>query len=125
MGKVLDVLKPRELELGPLAAAPSGNSRNWRLARDENGIAWLAIDKPNSSANTLSQEVLTELNDVLAVIERDPPKSVILRSAKPGGFIAGADIREFRNMADAAAVESRLIQAHAVIDRLDNLPVPV
>jgi 3-hydroxyacyl-CoA dehydrogenase / enoyl-CoA hydratase / 3-hydroxybutyryl-CoA epimerase len=125
MGKVLDVLKPRELELGPLAGAPVGIWRNWKLARDENGIAWLGLDKPNSSANTLSQEVLTELNDVLAVLERDPPKGVILRSAKPGGFIAGADIREFRNMADAAAVESRLIQAHAVIDRLDNLPVPV
>lgn len=125
MGKVLDVLKPRELELGPLAGAPSGIWRNWKLARDENGIAWLGLDKPNSSANTLSQEVLTELNDVLAVLERDPPKGVILRSAKPSGFIAGADIREFRNMADAAAVESRLIQAHAVIDRLDNLPVPV
>src|SRR5215470_5527313 len=125
MGKVLDVLKPRELELGPLAGAPSGIWRNWKLARDENGIAWLGLDKPNSSANTLSQEVLTELNDVLAVLERDQPLGVILRSAKPGGFIAGADIREFRNMADAAAVESRLIQAHAVIDRLDNLPVPV
>jgi 3-hydroxyacyl-CoA dehydrogenase / enoyl-CoA hydratase / 3-hydroxybutyryl-CoA epimerase len=125
MGKVLDVLKPRDLELGPLAGATGGIWRNWKLARDENGIAWLAIDKPGSSANTLSQEVLTELNDVLAALERDPPKGVVLRSAKPGGFIAGADIREFRNMADAAAVESRLIQAHAVIDRLDNLPVPV
>jgi 3-hydroxyacyl-CoA dehydrogenase / enoyl-CoA hydratase / 3-hydroxybutyryl-CoA epimerase len=125
MGKVLDVLEPRDLELGPLAGATGGIWRNWKLARDENGIAWLALDRAGSSANTLSQEVLTELNDVLAALERDPPKGVVLRSAKPGGFIAGADIREFRNMADAAAVESRLIQAHAVIDRLDNLPVPV
>ena len=37
MGKVLDVLKPRVLELGPLAGAPSGIWRNWKLARDENG----------------------------------------------------------------------------------------
>src|SRR5215468_12491862 len=108
MGKVLDVLRPRELELGPLAGAPSGIWRNWKLARDENGIAWLALDKPNSSANTLSQEVVAELNDVLASLERDLPKGLVLRSAKPKGFIAGADIGEFRGMTDAAAVQARL-----------------
>ena len=124
MGKVLDVLKPRELELGPLAGLPPAPGRHWRLARDEHGIAWLALDKAGASANTLSQEVLTEFNDVLAGLERDLPKGLVLRSAKPGGFIAGADIGEFGGMVDAAAVESRLIQAHSVVDRLDHLAVP-
>ena len=124
MGKVWDVLAPRNLELGPLAGSTGGPSRNWKLARDDNGIAWLVLDKAGASANTLSQDVLTELNDLLAGLERDLPKGVVLRSAKPGGFIAGADINEFRGMSDAAAVESRLIQAHAVVDRLDHLAVP-
>jgi 3-hydroxyacyl-CoA dehydrogenase/enoyl-CoA hydratase/3-hydroxybutyryl-CoA epimerase len=124
MGKVLDILAPRELELGPLAGAPEGPWRHWKLARDEGGIAWLALDKAGASANTLSTEVLAELNDVLGGLERNPPKGVVLRSAKPSGFIAGADIGEFRHMPDAAAVESRLIQAHSVVDRLDHLAVP-
>jgi 3-hydroxyacyl-CoA dehydrogenase/enoyl-CoA hydratase/3-hydroxybutyryl-CoA epimerase len=68
--------------------------------------------------------VLTELNDVLAYLEANPPKGVVLRSAKPAGFIAGADIGEFRTMTDPAAVEARLTQAHAVVDRLDKLPMP-
>ena len=123
MGKVWDVLAPRNLELGPLAGHERADSpwRNWLLARDEDGIAWLALDKPNASANTLSEDVLAELNDVLASLERDMPKGLVLRSAKPKGFIAGADIGEFRGMTDARAVQARLIQAHAVVDRLDRL----
>src|SRR5215813_6438134 len=131
MGKVWDVLAPRNLELGPLAGqvfagkARTGSPwRNWILARDDDGIAWLALDKANASANTLSEEVLAELNDVLATLERDMPKGLVLRSAKPKGFIAGADIGEFRGMTDAAAVQTRLTQAHAVVDRLDHLPAP-
>src|SRR5260370_514728 len=131
MGKVWDVVAPRNLELGPLAgqATPSSSRagspwRNWMLARDEDGIAWLALDKPDASANTLSEDVLAELNAVLASLERDMPKGLVLRSAKPKGFIAGADIGEFRGMTDARAVQARLIQAHAVVDRLDRLAAP-
>src|SRR5262245_31749289 len=124
MGKVWDVLAPRNLELGPAGSAGQGPWRHWRLARDEDGIAWLLLDKAGASANTLSEDVLTELNDVLAKLESDPPKGLVLRSAKPGGFIAGADIGEFKGMTDAAAVEARLTQAHGVIDRLDRLAVP-
>jgi len=126
MGKVWDVLAPRNLELGPLAGSASGqgNWRNWRLARDDNGIAWLVLDKPGSSANVLSEDVLIELDDVLATLERDLPKGVILRSGKPGGFIAGADIHEFSGMTDVAAVETRLTHGNAIVDRLDHLAVP-
>src|SRR5215475_13380977 len=126
MGKVWDVLAPRDLELGPLAGRERAGSpwRNWWLARDEDGIAWLALDKANAGANTLSEDVLAELNDVLAHLERDLPKGLVLRSAKPKGFIAGADIGEFRGMTDAAAVQARLVQAHAVVDRLDHLATP-
>ena len=126
MGKVWDVLAPRNLELGPLAgsARGQGNWRNWKLARDDNGIAWLVLDKPGSSANVLSEEVLAELDDVLATLERELPKGVVLRSAKPGGFIAGADIGEFRGMTDVADVEVRLTRGNAIVDRLDHLAVP-
>ena len=82
------------------------------------------LDKPGSSANILSEDVLTELDDVLATLERDLPKGVVLRSGKPGGFIAGADISEFSGMTDVAAVETRLTHGNAIVDRLDHLAVP-
>src|SRR5882762_6159481 len=116
MGKTWEVLAPRNLELGPLAGRAEASSpwRNFRLARD----------KPDAGANTLSADVLSELNDVLASLERDPPKGLLLRSAKPAGFIAGADIGEFGGMTDTAAAEARLKEANAVVDRLDRLAVP-
>src|SRR5262249_50980647 len=121
MGKAWDVLAPRDLELGPLAGRERASSpwRNWILGRDDDGIAWLALDKANASANTLSEDVLAELNDVLASLEDDLPKGLVLRSAKPKGFIAGADIGDFGGMSGAASV-----QAHAVVDRLDRLAAP-
>jgi 3-hydroxyacyl-CoA dehydrogenase / enoyl-CoA hydratase / 3-hydroxybutyryl-CoA epimerase len=124
MGSVWNVLATRDLELGPLPADAAGEWRNWKLARDRAGIAWLAIDKAGAAVNTLTEEVLQELNDVLGKLETDLPKGLVLRSAKPAGFIAGADIGELRAMTDATAAEARLTQANALVDRLDHLKVP-
>src|SRR5262249_3995145 len=117
MDKVWDVLAPRDLELGPLAGRERAGSpwRNWWPARDDDGIGWPGVEKANAGANSLPGDVLAELNDVLTTLERDLPKGLVLRSAKPKGFIAGADIGEFRGMTDAAAVQARLVQAHAVV----------
>src|SRR5438094_680461 len=128
MGIVWDTLAPRNLELGPLAEAERAGAGSpwgtWRLAHDEDGIAWLALDKAGASANTLAVDVLNELDKVLASLEKNVPKGLVLRSAKPSGFIAGADIGEFRGLTDAAVVEERLSEAHAVVDRLDRLDAP-
>jgi 3-hydroxyacyl-CoA dehydrogenase / enoyl-CoA hydratase / 3-hydroxybutyryl-CoA epimerase len=124
MGKAWDVLKPRDLELGPAGAGAAEPWRHWHLARDANGIAWLLLDRAGAKVNTLSEEVLAELDDVLEQLERELPKGLVLRSAKPSGFIAGADIGEFRAMADPDAVEARLKDGHAVVDRLDRLKAP-
>ncbi len=125
MTKVWDVIGRHNMELGPVSADTSGSSwRHWRLARDDAGIAWLVLDKQGASANTLSEDVLTEFNDVLDAIERDLPGGLLIRSAKAAGFIAGADIGEFRAMTDTAVIEEKLAKAHAVVDRLDRLKCP-
>ena len=126
MAKVLDTLEPRNLELGPAPATggPASPWRHWRLARDEDNVAWLIIDKQGSGANTLSEDVMAELNDVLGAIERDLPKGVVIRSAKPGGFIAGADIGEFRGATNVAEIEAKISRGHAIVDRLDRLSIP-
>jgi 3-hydroxyacyl-CoA dehydrogenase/enoyl-CoA hydratase/3-hydroxybutyryl-CoA epimerase len=123
----LDILGPRNLELGPFAfdeARPADNvGTHWRMRRDEDGVAWLLFDKKDASANTLSEEVLDELDAVLAKLEQDRPRGLVIRSAKPGGFIAGADIAQFRGVTDTQQVETLLARGHAVLDRLDRLPV--
>ncbi|TAK49700.1 MAG: fatty-acid oxidation protein subunit alpha [Xanthobacteraceae bacterium] len=121
--KVFKVFANRALELGP-PPSDQGPWQHWRLTLDDDGIAWLLIDRREASANTLSAEVLTELDAVLATIEGNPPKGLVIRSAKTSGFIAGADVTMFRGMTDAAAVAAAIGRAHAVIDRLEALRFP-
>src|SRR6185437_9957613 len=88
------------------------------------GIAWLLLDKKDASTNTLSENVLIELDAVLTKIEADRPRGMVIRSAKQNGFVAGADIDQFRGVTDIAAIEALLTRGHAVFDRLDRLPLP-
>jgi 3-hydroxyacyl-CoA dehydrogenase / enoyl-CoA hydratase / 3-hydroxybutyryl-CoA epimerase len=122
----LAVLGKRNLELGPFAREDvqqePGPWAHWRMRTDEDGIVWLLFDRKDASANTLSEPVLAELNDVLGKIERDAPRGVVIRSAKPAGFVAGADIAQFRGVTDVAELEMLLSRGHAVLDRLDRLP---
>ncbi|NOX09527.1 MAG: crotonase [Gammaproteobacteria bacterium] len=69
--------------------------QHWRLEPDEEGFSWLSLDKADSSTNTLSAEVLSELEDILLHLHKHPPQGLVIRSAKENGFIAGADIGEF------------------------------
>src|SRR6201995_2242174 len=121
--RTLDVLRDRELELGPKAEA-GGPYRNFKLTRDADGVAWLLFDRADASANTLSADVMEEFDAALAAIETERPTGLIIRSAKPSGFIAGADVNEFRGAADPRVVEAAIGRAHAVIDRLESLRFP-
>jgi 3-hydroxyacyl-CoA dehydrogenase/enoyl-CoA hydratase/3-hydroxybutyryl-CoA epimerase len=120
---VLDVLADRVLELGPKPAA-SGPYRHFKLTRDADGVAWLLFDREGASANTLSADVLSEFDTVLAALESERPTGLVIRSAKASGFIAGADVNEFRGATDPAAVETQIARAHAVVDRLEAVKFP-
>jgi 3-hydroxyacyl-CoA dehydrogenase/enoyl-CoA hydratase/3-hydroxybutyryl-CoA epimerase len=119
--QIRSVMKDHELELGP-NPGPTPGLDHWRYAKDEEGISWLIIDRKGSSANTLSEAVLTELDLALGLVEKGQPRGLVIRSSKPSGFIAGADVSEFAGAKDEAAVESRIAHAHQVIDRLEALP---
>ena len=121
--KVLDVLKDRVLELGPKPDA-DGPYRNFKLTRDADGVAWVLFDRAGSSANTLAADVMEEFGAIVSVLEGHPPAGIVIRSAKPSGFIAGADVNEFRGAADPTDVETAIGRAHAIIDRLEALKVP-
>ncbi len=121
--KARAALSGREMELGPQAPTPA-IWQHWRLVMDEDNIEWLLFDRKGTSVNSLSREVLSELDAALSVIERNAPKGLVIRSAKPSGFIAGADINEFRGAADAAAVEEAIARANAIVGRIESLAMP-
>jgi 3-hydroxyacyl-CoA dehydrogenase / enoyl-CoA hydratase / 3-hydroxybutyryl-CoA epimerase len=121
--KIMDVLGDRVLELGP-QADEGGPYRHFRLCHDGDGVVWLLFDRAGASANTLSADVIEELALVLAALENQRPAGIVIRSAKKSGFIAGADVNEFRGATDPRAVETAIGRAHAVIDRLEGIKIP-
>ncbi len=69
---------------------------NFTLSYPEPDIALLTLDVPGKGANVLSQAVLDEFASQIEALEkRGELAGLIVRSAKPGQFIAGADLREF------------------------------
>jgi 3-hydroxyacyl-CoA dehydrogenase/enoyl-CoA hydratase/3-hydroxybutyryl-CoA epimerase len=98
--------------------------RNWRLESDLDGICWLTIDREGESANSLSRDVFTELEQIVTGLEQTPPRGLILQSGKPKSFIVGADVREFDQVESAAEAEAFIREAHALLDRVEALPFP-
>jgi 3-hydroxyacyl-CoA dehydrogenase/enoyl-CoA hydratase/3-hydroxybutyryl-CoA epimerase len=80
----------------------------WTLEHDADGITWVTLDRTDASANTLASFVMDELAQVLDVLDEVRPRGLIFRSGKRAGFIAGADIEEFKGM--DAATGRRLMQ---------------
>src|SRR5487761_938028 len=67
-----------------------------RLTTLEPDVAALTLDAPGKGANVLSQSVLEELERHLDQLEiRGDLAGLVIRSSKPGIFVAGADLREF------------------------------
>src|SRR5580765_3288768 len=100
------------------------SARSWKLERDAEGIAWLTLDKPGTSANVLSGDVLMELDELLGALERDPPRGAVLVSGKKSGFVAGADIKEFTSITNAEEGYRLIHAGQQVLDRLEALPCP-
>ena len=121
-GPVLNHLGETWLELGPARGA--GRDKTWRAARDDRDVLWLALDVPETGVNTISRDVLEGLDQQLDSIAQTPPKAVVIRSAKTGGFAAGADIGMFRDLDNPEDVDAMLTRGHAVLDRLEALDCP-
>jgi 3-hydroxyacyl-CoA dehydrogenase/enoyl-CoA hydratase/3-hydroxybutyryl-CoA epimerase len=98
--------------------------KHWQLERDADRVAFLILDKAGTSANTLSSEVLLELNELLNEVEPSQPRAVVVCSAKPSGFVAGADIKEFIGLRTPEQAYELIRTGQRVMDRLEALPCP-
>jgi 3-hydroxyacyl-CoA dehydrogenase / enoyl-CoA hydratase / 3-hydroxybutyryl-CoA epimerase len=96
----------------------------WELDIDADRIAWLTCDSPDASTNVLSAAVIRELAAALAQIASQPPAGLVLISAKPSGFIAGADIKEFVDIRTPEEGYALVRSAQTVFDQLEALPCP-
>ena len=98
--------------------------RNWQLDYDLDQVCWLTIDRAGESSNSLSQEVMTELEEIVTGLEKNHPKGLVLQSGKLNSFIVGADVREFDQVTSVEEAEGFIRDVHSVFNRIEALPFP-
>jgi 3-hydroxyacyl-CoA dehydrogenase/enoyl-CoA hydratase/3-hydroxybutyryl-CoA epimerase len=98
--------------------------KHWKLSTDIDNVLWLSIDRQGENANSLSLEVLSELESITEELENNAPTGLVLQSGKPGSFIVGADVREFDDYEDAEIASDGINQVHRLFNRIEALPFP-
>ena len=112
-------------------------ARRWTLPADKShatihrsvssdGICTLTFDQPGSSANVFNMATLAELDEHLVFLESQTGLAgLILASAKPSIFIAGADLHAIAGMSkDVERMESLIKLGQSLFSRLAALQVP-
>ncbi|MFV1986074.1 MAG: enoyl-CoA hydratase-related protein [Gemmatimonadota bacterium] len=98
------------------------------LETDSDKIAWLTFDQPDSKVNLLDSATLGFLEQRISELESriatGQPVAVVIRSGKPGTFIAGADVTEFASITDAAEARAKSAEGQRILRRLSRLTVP-
>lgn len=95
-----------------------------RLDRDARGVVTVTFDVKGAPFNVFNDEVFRDLEHAVEEFERDPPRAVVFRSAKPSGFMAGADVHHIRQIESETEVRTVLAAGHELFDRVGRLPCP-
>lgn len=92
----------------------------------QDGIAVLQFNQENSKVNTLSKGIMDEFVPVFTQLQNDDKvRGIVMISAKPGSFIAGADI----NMLEAAKNRDELLNisrnGQEIMNQIEQSKKPV
>jgi 3-hydroxyacyl-CoA dehydrogenase/enoyl-CoA hydratase/3-hydroxybutyryl-CoA epimerase len=91
----------------------------------EQGVFTAWFDLPGKTVNVLDEAALRDLQGVLdACRQAQPLRLLVFRSAKPGCFLAGADLTQLERLSNAGDVEQVLRAGQQLFDRLAEFPVP-
>lgn len=89
------------------------------------GTCILTFDRPGSSANIFDRATLDELEIYIAALEKESGvRGVVLTSAKPAVFIAGADLNALAKNLQESALTEIIDLGHRVFTRLSRLAAP-
>ncbi len=97
---------------------------HWKPESRVDGVLVLTLDRDGESVNALSRAVIDELNAMLERIELELPKGIVIRSGKTAGFIPGADIKGFEEIAAKGMVEDWISRGQNIYQRLSKLRCP-
>ncbi len=111
---------------GQQQAQDSQDRPNLTVSVGDDGIALITIDCPGQRQNVLGQELINQASRLLEDLQRDSSvRGLVFVSAKPGSFIAGADVRmiEACESADEVAALSRTGQR--IFGQIEEFRAPV
>jgi 3-hydroxyacyl-CoA dehydrogenase/enoyl-CoA hydratase/3-hydroxybutyryl-CoA epimerase len=90
------------------------------------GLALLIFDRPQEKVNVLNAMAVAVLEILLDQAARDRTvRGMVVTSAKPGSFIAGADVREIEALKTAEDAEAASRRGQRLFGLLERLPFPV
>jgi 3-hydroxyacyl-CoA dehydrogenase/enoyl-CoA hydratase/3-hydroxybutyryl-CoA epimerase len=97
-----------------------------KLNHDKHDICWLGIDVKDESANVIKPELIEEMQHACDALKTASAKGLIIYSEKPGGFIAGADVKGFAGIgANDKDIALKFIHAgQQLCQSIEDLPMP-
>ncbi len=101
----------------------SGNTQNLSL---RGKTLELTFDSQQGKVNVLNKEALSELGEVIALLEKQKDAAALVISSAKSSFIVGADITEFLDYFSAPEKElaSMLDRVNDMFNRIEDLPYP-
>src|SRR5437763_1120539 len=83
------------------------------------GVASLVFDLPGRSVNVITRQVMTDLASALdQVAAEESIRVLLLRSAKEGNFLAGADLSELASIQSPAEAMALSQAGQQLFDKL-------
>lgn len=95
---------------------------------DRDYVGWITLDQPESSVNLLTEPSLALLDRLIGELESRIATgklvAVVVRSAKPGSFVHGLDVRELERVRDRSDAFEKSREGQRIFRRLERLTVP-
>ncbi len=102
------------------------SEESWHLTTSDDGLATLVFDAPGRPHNILTPLALEELAVALGNLKsRDvKPRGLVLKSGKPRGFCAGADLKTILAAESIDELEAYFERGRVVLEMLRRLNLP-
>ncbi len=95
---------------------------------DRDYVGWISLDQPASKVNLLNGPTLALLDRLIGELESRIATgklvAVVVRSAKPGSFVHGLDVRELAGIVDRSDALEKSRRVQRIFRRLERLTVP-
>ncbi|CAF1075779.1 unnamed protein product [Rotaria sordida] len=99
--------------------------KNIKLDYEDN-IAIVQLNQENSKVNTLSRKMMNEFVPVFNHLKKDDNiKGIIVISAKPGSFIAGADINMFESVKSRDELYQMSRNGQEIMNQIEQSSKPI